>query len=692
MKINTDNTIVIIDRMILGFILLFAATLNNSIFINQIGYFGALLLVAFKYFKTKENPFQKTGLELPFVLYLASLLLSAIFSLDPGFAFTELIKTLLLIPIIYVVIISAGKEQNEQLIFKTYLYAALITVIVYLFFSYQHFLNHLYRSEAKGPSPFQYVMTAGGLMTFTSVFFFSLLINEKVKLPVKLFYLIAFGLTSISVVASFTRAAWLGLFVGIIVILIAKRKWTLLASGFILIFLFLSLNSSKSFVNHYKLKNNSLILVQSIQTQGRASGIEVLARDTVLIADYNKGLLVSTNGKVVQNISVPSPATQIFNWSDNRYICYTFDSRMLLLEKGINNNFTIADTFYSPGMTKDLKVSNGKLFIADEDSGLTVYINPFNIKETIKDKNHIGITNVNPLANYFVGYYNSPLQLKLFSAKDGFPYKVIDSLKNTVPFMLVWPFKDIVIFQGNDGLEQYSITENRFKSLRKDKIAGVVKVKFADSTAYALTADGKLYNAKYNPMNGFQFKLLKNLAMPSYDFGIGDSSIYVASFKKNRLASIIDPYHETNFERLQIWNVGLKMFLANPLVGVGDIDLNDSFRLYKEKYYKNIQGHMHNNVVHWLATLGIIGLATIVFMFFVIFKISFKIYSQVKSEPLISSYSLGVLASLFAFIFSGLGEYNFGDQEIITVIWFILGLNFAFYYQYKNKEKHVDVN
>jgi hypothetical protein len=59
-----------------------------------------------------------------------------------------------------------------------------------------------------------------------------------------------------------------------------------------------------------------------------------------------------------------------------------------------------------------------------------------------------------------------------------------------------------------------------------------------------------------------------------------------------------------------------------------------------------------------------------------------KIYRAVKDVPLVSSFSLGAVASFIGFIFSGIGEWNFGDHEIITMVWFILGLNIAFYNSY----------
>ena len=60
------------DKGVIVLLFLFAATLTNSIFLNQIGYFGALILFIFKYVKDRKNPFSKIGLEYLFILFLVA--------------------------------------------------------------------------------------------------------------------------------------------------------------------------------------------------------------------------------------------------------------------------------------------------------------------------------------------------------------------------------------------------------------------------------------------------------------------------------------------------------------------------------------------------------------------------------------------------------------------------------------------
>ena len=70
----------ILDWIILSLFVIFILSLSNSIFVNQIGYFGALLFILIKAFLTRKNQFNKTGLELAFALYMLAEIVSLIFS------------------------------------------------------------------------------------------------------------------------------------------------------------------------------------------------------------------------------------------------------------------------------------------------------------------------------------------------------------------------------------------------------------------------------------------------------------------------------------------------------------------------------------------------------------------------------------------------------------------------------------
>jgi len=153
--------------------------------------------------------------------------------------------------------------------------------------------------------------------------------------------------------------------------------------------------------------------------------------------------------------------------------------------------------------------------------------------------------------------------------------------------------------------------------------------------------------------------------------------------KQSRLLEIFDPYHPSNANRISFWRAGIGMFMDYPIFGVGDIDLQNLYRQYKRPFDKEIQGHLHNNFFHVLATLGLFGLLAVLFLFYKIIVIEVNIYKAIKDKPFVSSYALGALAAFCGFIISGLTELNFWDHEITTLIWFTFGLNIALFSLFK---------
>ena len=120
---------------------------------------------------------------------------------------------------------------------------------------------------------------------------------------------------------------------------------------------------------------------------------------------------------------------------------------------------------------------------------------------------------------------------------------------------------------------------------------------------------------------------------------------------------------------------------------MGDIDLQKLYKQYKRPFDKEIQGHLHNNFFHILATLGLFGLLAVFYLFYKIILNDVNIYKAAKDKTFISSYALGALAAFCGFLISGLTELNFWDHEITTLIWFTFGLNVALFRYVKPESK-----
>lgn len=146
----------------------------------------------------------------------------------------------------------------------------------------------------------------------------------------------------------------------------------------------------------------------------------------------------------------------------------------------------------------------------------------------------------------------------------------------------------------------------------------------------------------------------------------------------DRVKHIFDPTWRTNAKRIFWWSVGWEIFKDRPLVGIGDVSTDKKFKQYAPPQTKELAGHMHNNFIHIAVTLGIVGLFAFIFMIFEFFKVLSRVlknYIWVRGPS--KSILLATIAAFLAFNVNGLFEWNFGDAEIITIIWFLIGTSLA---------------
>lgn len=663
--------------------IIFFLSVNNSIFVNQIGYFIPLFFIFYRYFKTGENQFPKTGLEAYFMIFILLEIISANVSQYKSVALENLVKRILQIFIFYTVIIAATDTKKAKLFVRIYMGAALITILVYIGFAYKHFIRHLYAIETRGPSPFQYVMTAGGLMMFTMVFFFAFYMNEKKWNKEKYYYLFGTVISFAAVISSYTRAAWLGMFAGIVTILIIKKKWWLIGTAFILFLAVLFIDPEASRVFSYKLENGGLTKTNAVNTDGKA--VYVLADSSgYYLADYQKGIKKYVNGKVTESIILPNPVGRLDNINHKYLLASLVDSRFFVLDK--TNNLKTVSEFISPGQTTDYRVANGCLYVCDKDSGVTVF------RSFENPRNHVNLPDIKNVTSCFAGtnyfvVYNTDRNLIVYSLKDSLPDRVIYSEKDTTDSGFLFGWENSFVFGMNNSMKLFNVSGDSVKFVtQNNQIKGAYRFYLTADKFYTADLAKNFFVLQYPFDNGLKILYKSKLDFVPASISAEGDNVYMSYVKYNRVKTMFDPYWVTNIERENQFRTAIRIFLAHPVFGIGDIGVEHQYAKYKNYYEKENFGHLHNNYTQFLAIFGGVGFIFMMIFLVKIFRVDLQMYNFFKDVDFVSSYTLGTLACFVAFLFAGLAEWNFGDQEIITVIWFSLGLNFAFYRDYlRNK-------
>jgi hypothetical protein len=234
--------------------------------------------------------------------------------------------------------------------------------------------------------------------------------------------------------------------------------------------------------------------------------------------------------------------------------------------------------------------------------------------------------------------------------------------------------------QQKNCIKLYVVTSDSVKLVGENtKIKGAYRFSVSGDKLYIADLTKNLYVVQ-NPFEN-SWKMIcstKVNYVPSCISATNDG-IYISMVKFNRIRTMFDPYWMTNIERTNQFLTGLRIFKAHPILGIGDIGVEKQYSKYKAYYEKENYGHLHNNYTQFLVIFGIVGFTFMMFFLAKIFKIHLQMYKLFKGKDFVSSYTIAAMACFIAFLFAGIAEWNFGDQEIITVIWFTLGINIAFY-------------
>jgi O-antigen ligase len=142
-----------------------------------------------------------------------------------------------------------------------------------------------------------------------------------------------------------------------------------------------------------------------------------------------------------------------------------------------------------------------------------------------------------------------------------------------------------------------------------------------------------------------------------------------------RIRSAFEPHHETNQQRLYMWEAGLRMFRDHPLTGVGLQDMKPVYDQYRSPGSRERAGHLHSVPIQIAASMGIIGIAAFAALCVGLFHCAASGLREMLRVPSTAAgVRLGIVAALCGFLIAGLFEWNFGDEELLYLLYVMVGM------------------
>ena len=148
--------------------------------------------------------------------------------------------------------------------------------------------------------------------------------------------------------------------------------------------------------------------------------------------------------------------------------------------------------------------------------------------------------------------------------------------------------------------------------------------------------------------------------------------------QQKRNVGFIDAADQSTSWREMVWREGFELLVSKPrhlLTGVGMDSIKGHWREWR--LFDNGRqpiGHMHSNVLQIALERGVPALIVWLLLLGVYGRVLFGLIRKTHlSEG--RGIALGALGGLAGFIVSGLVHYNWGDSEVVTIFYFIMGLS-----------------
>jgi O-antigen ligase len=146
--------------------------------------------------------------------------------------------------------------------------------------------------------------------------------------------------------------------------------------------------------------------------------------------------------------------------------------------------------------------------------------------------------------------------------------------------------------------------------------------------------------------------------------------------QQRRNIGFFDTSDQSTSWRQMVWREGFDLLISKPrhlVTGVGMDSIKEHWREWG--LFDNGRqpiGHMHSNVLQIALERGVPALIVWLLLFGVYIRMLWRLTRQTTDFP--RGLALGALGGAIGFFTSGLVHYNWGDSEVVTVFYFIMGL------------------
>ncbi|HEY8188356.1 MAG TPA: O-antigen ligase family protein [Pyrinomonadaceae bacterium] len=165
------------------------------------------------------------------------------------------------------------------------------------------------------------------------------------------------------------------------------------------------------------------------------------------------------------------------------------------------------------------------------------------------------------------------------------------------------------------------------------------------------------------------------------------AGLFILQQKRN--VSFIDQADQSTTWRETVWREGFHLLVSKPrhlLVGIGMDSIKAHWRQWGLFEAGRIPwGHMHSNLLQIALERGVPALILWLAFLFVYLRTLWRaLRSKAKLEWIDRGILLGSFGGLVGFLTSGLVHYNWGDSEVVMILYMTMGLSLVICHRVSN--------